>query len=182
MALNAVRVRIRRWRRSLGQTGAAVFAMMCLLAGALAGWSWTLSQNVAHLSQEVAQAEALWHERQKAADPRDDPMAALLRALPNRGEINAQIFRLQDLASTHGVVLGEAEYGFSSAEPPFAGRVRVRFRSKSGYGEVRAFLRAAHEAMPALALSRVSFERQRIGDTRLEVALEFVLYFRSGQA
>ncbi|MDD5298628.1 MAG: hypothetical protein PHU46_17130 [Rhodocyclaceae bacterium] len=165
--------------RSLGGRGTVLLLILCLSAAALAVWSWGLRRNVSELSGQLMRAEALWQERQKEKAPRVDPMAGMLRTLPTRAEINSEIFRLQDLAATHRVELGEADYGFSAAEPPLGGLVRVRFRTRSGYGELRDFLRAAHESLPALALARLSMERQRIADSRMEVSLEFVLYFRS---
>lgn len=173
---------LRYAQRRIGQKALAALLVLILASAILAAWSWSLGQNMATLSQDMARAEVRLQERQKGKPQGEDPMAAMLRQLPTRAEINETLFRLQHLASEQHVTLADAEYDFSAAEPPLGGRLRVRFRTRASYIEARNFLRAAQDGLPALALARVSFDRQRIGDTRLDTVLEFVLYFREVKA
>ncbi len=182
MSFHRAKPGLRYLGRRLGQRALAVFLTLLLASAALAAWSWNLGQDITTLSREIARTELRLQARNRGSSPGEDPVVAMVRKLPTRPEIHDALFRLQQLASEHQVALADAEYDFSAAEPPLAGRLRVRFRTRAAYPEVRNFLRTAQDGLPALALSRVSFDRQRIGDTRLDTVLEFVLYFREVKA
>ena len=178
---NYTKVFLVKITRALGKNGTFVLFVLIISMCAATAWSWSLHKKVSVLASEVSQTELLWRQGLKEAPLRENPIPDLLRRFPARSEINQVYFRLQNLASAHRVTLEDTEYGYSAAEAPFSGRVRVRIRTASRYDDVRKFLRAVHEALPLLTLNKVSFERQRIADIQLETILEFVIYYREAQ-
>jgi Tfp pilus assembly protein PilO len=165
--------------RRFGRSGLGVLLGLLGLLLALGAWQRQQQANATQLQARIAQSVAQWQKLQAAREAvRRDPVVALLENLPQKSEISAVLFQLQELGAAHQVVLSEADYGFTSAEAPFAGRVRLHFRTQAGYEDLRRLLQAVHEQLPALALTRVGLERKKIGDGRLETSLEFMLYFR----
>lgn len=100
-----------------------------------------------------------------------------LSSLPRQDQINAQLTLLNELAARHHLVLKHGEYRTTSTRDGRVGRLQVTVKTQGGYTDLRRFLRQLPEALPALAISRLSLNRQKPSDAVLETNVEFALFY-----
>ncbi len=86
------------------------------------------------------------------------------------------IRELVQLAKKHGVELNSSEYRLVNETEARLARYEMILPVKGRYPQIRAFMSAALEAVPAMAISAIAIKRENITSDRLEVRLEINLY------
>ncbi|MBS0424048.1 MAG: hypothetical protein JSR71_06400 [Proteobacteria bacterium] len=86
------------------------------------------------------------------------------------------IRELVQLAKKHNVELNSSEYRLVSENDARLVRYEMILPVKGRYPQIRAFMSAALEAVPAMAISAIAIKRENITSDRLEVRLEINLY------
>jgi len=86
------------------------------------------------------------------------------------------IRELVQLAKKHGVELNSSEYRLVNENDARLARYEMILPVKGRYPQIRAFMSAALEAVPAMAISAIAMKRENITSDRLEVRLEINLY------
>ncbi|MDE2389509.1 MAG: hypothetical protein KGN35_10615 [Betaproteobacteria bacterium] len=86
------------------------------------------------------------------------------------------IRELVQLAKKHGVELNSSEYRLVNENDARLARYEMILPVKGRYPQIRAFMAAALEAVPAMAISAIALKRENITSDRLEVRLEINLY------
>ena len=86
------------------------------------------------------------------------------------------IRELVQLAKKHNVELNSSEYRLVNENDARLARYEMVLPVKGRYPQIRAFMAAALEAVPAMAISAIALKRENITSDRLEVRLEINLY------
>ena len=86
------------------------------------------------------------------------------------------IRELVQLAKKHNVELNSSEYRLVNENDARLARYEMILPVKGRYPQIRAFMSAALEAVPAMAISAIAMKRENITSDRLEVRLEINLY------
>jgi hypothetical protein len=172
----------------------AVFAGLLLAVGGVAGGArWSLAQDAEQLRHE---RETL-AERQRAAAQREtsaaqaavgsslradsdaEKRAQLLAVLPPREQVAEQVRRLYQLAAQQQVLIAQADFQ-SSADASGVERLQVSIPAKAPYPQLRRFVESSLRALPNASLDRLSFKRNQVGETEIEVRVYLSLWLRAG--
>ena len=86
------------------------------------------------------------------------------------------IRELVRIAQKHGVELSSSEYRLVNDNDARLARYEMVLPVKGKYSQVRAFMAAALEAVPAMAISAIAIKRENVTSEKLEVRLEVNLY------
>ncbi|QOJ21010.1 MAG: hypothetical protein HRU77_10075 [Gammaproteobacteria bacterium] len=86
------------------------------------------------------------------------------------------IRELVQLAKKHDVELNSSEYRLVNENDARLARYEMILPVKGRYPQIRAFMAAALETVPAMAISAIALKRENITSDRLEVRLEINLY------
>lgn len=121
-------------------------------------------------ARQLALAEQESAARQRNAGTNPDSLA------PKAAGV---LRRLHDAATQSGLELEQGEYRLVDASDAQFRYYQFSLPVYGSYKEVREFLSSALNSVPALALSSVQMRRESIGETELEVALNFTLYLEA---
>lgn len=133
--------------------------------------------EIATLREELAAAR-----RQAVAErarPSVDPAAAL-RQLPRRVEMPALLGLLLQQADAAHLSLDTGKYDLTTSRSGDVVRYKLSFPVSGPYPQVRRFLDATLEALPAAAISELSFERKTIGDANVAANIRLTVFTRGG--
>lgn len=163
------------WRR-LGVIPA--LAIACAFAACLA-WAWYLS--IAPRPAAIGPTEAA----APAARPKprkDSGLAEFQALLGPRGQTDAQVKLLFDLAKRHKLVLAKGQYQSAQDGSGLYTTYRIVLPVSGKYQDVWAFAEQALIALPYAALDDISFKRDDVADAQTETQLRFTLYLSAGAA
>lgn len=93
--------------------------------------------------------------------------------------IDSSPFWIRELvqsAKKHDVELNSSEYRLVNENDARLARYEMILPVKGRYPQIRAFMAAALETVPAMAISAIALKRENITSDRLEVRLEINLY------
>jgi Tfp pilus assembly protein PilO len=158
-----------------GRSGLAGLAL--LLASALFFFSTHLqmTDQVAGLRTELATATTRAATAPVvAADP-----ATALRSLPSREQMPALLGTLLKLADAQSLKIDTGKYDMSATKTGGVVRYKVSFPITGPYPQVRKFIDSTLVAMPAVAISELSFERKAIGEAAVEAQIRLTVFTRS---
>jgi len=170
-----MRARLNAWLDRLGAAGVIALGLLCFDAALLA-------TGIVPLRERAAQAQARLRaaEQKSAATPvadsaARDPLQRLLAVFPPQGAIPDELERLFRLAEAQKLQLLQGDYRLEK-QGELLQVYRITLPLRGGYAQVRAFVAAALNEMPYLALDAVRFERQRVGDVDVETRVKFSLF------
>jgi hypothetical protein len=164
---------------SVSRTGRpGLIGLALLLASALFFFSTHLkvAEQAGALRAELATARA-----RAAAAPLvavSDP-ARTLRDLPRRAEMPALLGLLLQQADAAGLTIDTGKYEMNSTRTGAVVRYVVSFPVTGPYPKLRQFLDATLKAMPAVAISELSFERKTIADGAVAAQIRLTVFTRS---
>lgn len=173
--MNALHWRLRQIARKLGRSGLAGLGLLALALLLHATQTAPLQRAV------VAQQDTLAALRQAAADrpdpvPAAAPPASPLTLLPPAGETAQQIGELERLARAHGLTLARGQYSVTPLAGVAVQRWQLTLPLVAPYPALHAFIAAALERQPNLALDELKLKRERIESTELEAELRLSLF------
>ncbi|MEO8004537.1 MAG: hypothetical protein ABI771_06500, partial [Betaproteobacteria bacterium] len=108
-------------------------------------------------------------------DPRQE-LSVFYRALARPIDAPDLLRRLHRVARDQGLILDQADY--RPLPDPEGGltRYQIVLPAKGTYPEVRRFLLRASGDVPGLAIDSVMFQRQQIGDARVDAQIKLTLF------
>ncbi|UFU10613.1 GspMb/PilO family protein [Ideonella dechloratans] len=186
--LGAVRVRAELWVWRHGWV--SVLCLGLILGNLLLAWpgqAWlqqdarALAAQRASWEQAAAAASSPEFTTADATKPPllvDEAMALQSPAqLPTKADLTAEIERLRVLAQAQQISLVRTDFAYEAAAPAL-GRLRLNVPLKGRYPPVRAWLVAAQRELPNLTVDRLSFKRNAVGDSDLEMTTQLSLWYR----
>lgn len=171
--MNTLIWKLRRWTRSLGAAG---LAGLGLLAAALL---LQVTQVESLQRNAIAQKEKLGALRLAAAARAAAPAPQRLNplsALPPTGAAAQQIGELERLAQSHGLELPRGQYSVAPQAGTSLARWQLVLPVTAPYPALHAFVAAALERQPNLALDELKLKRDRIESTELQAELRLSLF------
>lgn len=163
---------IRQSARALGPTGLAGLAALML-----AGLVWLAAIEPLHATAHAQQARLVELKRDVGTRNRPPPAPVNpLAGLPPTGEASQLIGELEQLALAHGLVLPRGQYSVAPVAAAGMQHWRMVLPLQTDYPTLHAFLAAALERLPNLALDEVRIKRERIEATELQVELRLSLF------
>ena len=179
-ALARMRWLSRRAATSLGLQGVAGCA---LLAFSLAFYF----SAVAPVERELAQARAQalsFKDRVRqwekiGANPLRDrhaQLVAFVRFFPPLETFPDWLSKIYAAAEREKIELAEGEYRLVEDKALRLAHYEISLPVKASYTQIRKFLSATLAEVPPLSLDNVSFQRQKIGETELQVEIKFTLH------
>lgn len=171
--MNNVLWYLRQWGRRLGVVGLLGSALLALALGLF----FILVQPLQRQSQQqMQQLDRLRAAAQTAiVEPipvKSDPLAAL----PPDSSAAAALGELEQLAHAHGFELTRGQYSVVAVNEAQLARWQLVFLVKTSYPALHAFVAAALERLPNLALDEVKLKRERIEEVDLQTELRFSLF------
>lgn len=167
---------LRQWARRLGWTGLAGLALLAA-AGLLHVFA------IAPAYDAIAVQQARLDELRRSAQARSAaPAVAVnnpLMSLPPAGIASQQIGELEKLARAHDLELPRGQYSVAPVTNASLARWQLVLPVEGPYPALHAFLAAALERMPNLALDELKLKRERIETTQLQAELRLSLYLES---
>jgi hypothetical protein len=163
---------LRQWSRVLGVPG---LIGLGLLATALLV---QLSQVESLQQTAIAQQARLADLRLAATAHEVAPAAPLnpLASLPPTGEAAQLIGELEQLARAHELELPRGQYSVTSLKGTTLQHWRLVLPVETDYPTLHAFLAAALERLPNLALDELKLKRDRIESDELQAELRLSLF------
>jgi Tfp pilus assembly protein PilO len=165
---------------TIGRTGRPGLVGIALLFAAglfLLSTHLELAAEVEALRADLAAAQL----QARTAAPREVAgPATAMRALPARTDMPAMLRQLFGEAARAGLAVDTAKYEIDPTRTSGVVRYRIAFPVAGPYPQIRAFIDATLETMPAVALSDLVLERKSIADGNVEAQIRMTVYTRSG--
>jgi hypothetical protein len=130
-------------------------------------------EQAASQRERVAQARAGFVDQSPAGQLR-----AFYSFLPPQPAAPQWLDRIYAAAEKERIALLRGEYGLVIEPETGVARYRILFPVKGSYSQIRGFIAGALDAVPALALDDVNFERQKISDGQLDAKIRMTLYLK----
>jgi hypothetical protein len=168
------------WRSAAGMAGPCG-----IVALAVAGWLYGIGVH-----ERAAERDALRAQVEAAAPAlaeRSTPLTAaeppqpFPARFPSIGTLQDWIERIDSAAAAAGVTLQRADYRSASEALPGLRRYQVMLPVKGSYAQVRAFVGALLDGIPAAALTDMELKREGIAANGIEARLVFVIFLRGGE-
>lgn len=171
--MNALVWRVRQWGRCLGATGLAGIG---LLAAALLLQLAAVAPARDAVATQAERLATLRHAAAaRAAEPPPQPVDPLA-GLPPAGAAAQQIGELERLAHAHDLDLPRGQYSVAPLAGTSLQRWQLVLPLEGPYPALHAFLAAALERLPNLALDELKLERESIESVDLQAELRLSLF------
>lgn len=167
---------LRQWGRRIGWTG---IAGLGLLTAALLVQIFAVSPANETIAAQQTRLDKL---RRAALARTAEPVAQAydpLTMLPPAGVASQQIGELERLARAHDLELPRGQYSVAPVTGASLARWQLVLPVEGPYPALHAFLAAALERMPNLALDELKLKRERIESTELQAELRLSLYLEN---
>lgn len=170
--MNTFAWQIRQWARRLGLAGLAGLGL--LIAALLQMFAVdAVERTIA--AQQARLGELRLAVQARAVVPAPQP-ADPLALLPPAGMAAQQIGELEKLARAHDLDLPRGQYSVAPVTGASFARWQLVLPVEGPYPALHAFLAAALERMPNLALDELKLKRERIDATELQAELRLSLF------
>ena len=166
--------------RRLGLPGALGAALIAFAAGYALVAVLPARDEAARVAVQAERAQARLARIRSGAEAPPEPagerLAAFHRSLPAQALATEAIDRIFAAAEGEQLSLARGEYALVIDPEPGLARYQILLPVRGTYPQLRRFLGAALDAVPALGLEDVDFQRKQIGDTELEARIRMTLY------
>jgi hypothetical protein len=166
--------------RRLGLPGAIGAALIAVAVGYAVVAVLPARDEAARLAVQAERAEARVARIRSGAEAPPEPAAQRLdafhRSLPEQALATEAIDRIFAAAEAERLSLSRGEYALVIDPEPGLARYQILLPVRGTYPQLRRFLGAALDAVPALGLEDIDFQRKQIGETELEGRIRMTLY------
>lgn len=170
-------------KMTLGESGLAGLA---LIVAAVLFFSTAIQERQAG-AQRLQQRAAALHERHgdtqsrtgSAATP-EEALRVFVDYFPTVATLQDWIERIQAAAATAGVKIERADYKLVPEQAAGLARYQITLPVKGTYPQLRSFVAALLDAVPALALVDIDLKREAISVGTVEARLTLALFLRGG--
>lgn len=98
------------------------------------------------------------------------------RALPTQLDATSAIDRIYAMAAKERIALARGEYSLGIDPKTHLARYQILLPVRGSYPQLRRFLHALLNDLPAVVVEDVDFQRKRIADTELSGRIRMTLY------
>lgn len=166
----------------LGRAGVIGMALLAFSLGLAASSVWPSWQELQRLRAKAAAArESLRTAAAHAPGPDESP-AGQLRAFyaifPPHTEASGSLSHLFAAAAQTKLQLSRGEYAIVTDRQTGLVLYRMTLPVRGSYAQIREFVAASLQAVPALALDELTFERRSISETQVQARIRLTLYLR----
>ncbi len=154
--------------------GAAGLGQLFLLPGQEAAIE-ASEHRLASLERSARRAAI---ERQSVQVSPEDTRQRLLDRFPSEDQLNAELGRLLEMATTAGVTIASGDYRLMPAKDGLFDRYVINFPVKGDYRKIRGYVQAVRSEFPDLAVDDIALRRENIASAEVEAQLRFVLFGR----
>jgi Tfp pilus assembly protein PilO len=126
--------------------------------------------------QQAEQAARVQAAGSTKPQTRAEQLKTFFGAFPTEIAAADALQRIYDTADQNGVALPHGEYSMAVDDGTRLARYNIALPVVGSYEQIRGFIAAMLAAVPALALEHVDFQRQKIGDPRIEAKLRMTLF------
>lgn len=182
--LNRILWHCRRELGRLGGVGLAGFGLLALAAGThvtavepMREEARALEAEAKSLAQALGAAETSGAARQ--ASP-GDKLQQFYGYFPPVTAAPALLARIFDAARARRLALKSGEYKLVRERDFKLARYQVLLPLSGRYGDVRDFVNAVLEALPAAVLDDFALQRENVGASTVEARVRLTLYLREG--
>lgn len=180
----AMRLQPRQLLSRLGIPGVAAIGLMTACAAFYASVLLPLDLRIDEVRDSV---QRLSERAERAANaslrgelPIAQQLAAFYRLFPPQAKLTDTVGKIFAAAHAQGIVLVKGEYRVVEDPAGKLRRFQVVLPVKADYPRIRRFLAGLAAEVPSAALEHIQFERQKIGDTQVEVTIKLALYVEQG--
>jgi hypothetical protein len=164
--------RLNAWLERLGAAGVIALGLLCFDAALFLSGVLPMRERAAAAERRLGAAQSM---PAAPAGGAGDPLDRLLAVFPPQAAIPDELGRLFRFAEDQQLQLLQGDYRLEK-QGELLQVYRVNLPLRGSYAQVRAFVAAALNAMPYLALDSIRFERQRVGDASVETQVKFSLF------
>ena len=166
------------WQR-LGWPGCLGVALVGLSLVFYFMWALPQQQTTHALRHQTRELQQQWQAltSQGAKSGRSNTLPAW-EELPRIGETTLISAQLLQIAQKTGVTVAEADFTLTPASAKQLATYRIDLSVQGSYLNLRQFMAAGLNTLPALALTQVSFKRDEVNANPLNTRLGFVVYLR----
>lgn len=175
--------RIRRMAGQLGLPWLGAIAVAVLAAGFELVAVLPARQSLDALTQRVAGLQVR-HARDAGRAVQKDPALQLVgfyAGFPSVASAPNWLEFIHDAARDNHLELVQGDYRIAPGEQGGLTQYRITLPLRGTYPAIRGFINTVLTQMPVASLDNVAFERQKIGDTSVQVTLHLTLYMRGGE-
>lgn len=170
--MNTLQWQLLQWGRRLGWKGLTGLALAALALGIYVTQVQPLMHTTQQLQQQRDELQAVAIPTEAVADPAaSEPVATL----PSESEAAWALGKLEQLAVAHGIELARGQYSVAAVSGTTLTRWQLVLPVLADYPALHAFVAAALERLPNLALDEIKLKRERIEDTDLQAELRLSL-------
>lgn len=108
----------------------------------------------------------------------DSSLERFVVSLPTRTQVPAVLGVMLTQAAAANVALDEGHYSYRPAQTGKLAQYAIEFPIKGSYTNIRGFVDATLQALPAVGLDQLSVSRKNIGDSAVTAQVRFILYLR----
>lgn len=178
---NRLRWQLAKAWAALGMLELFALALMALWFGLSWQVNLPLREETVLLSAKV-QAQRLAHDAAaqsiSAQKTGTDLSAGLMDFLPDDGQRERQLAKLHQLSDRYSLQLTRVDYRIETVDALSVQRASLRLNIQGGYAMQRKFIRALLEALPNLALERITLEKTAGIPDSMNTLLDASLYYR----
>ena len=174
---------MRRWRSLLGLPGAIG------VAGIGMGLALYLSvlQPAQHRLDMARLSASSLHERiaraglalNDHARPVDDQLTAFYQIFPSEHDAADWIGKIAAIAERDGLELEQVDYKVNRDKIGRLTRFEMSLPLSGEYPKIRSFLSNLRAEIPIVSLEQVEFERQKVGDQKVEAKVRLVIFLEN---
>lgn len=115
-----------------------------------------------------------------SARPIDEQLTTFYRIFPSEHGSTDWIGKIAAIAQRDGLDLQQADYKVSRDKIGRLTRIQMNLPLSGEYPRIRSFLSDLRKEIPIVSLEQVDFERQKVGDQKVEAKLRLVVFLENG--
>lgn len=168
----------RRLLRQLGWPGMAAGALLAAMA---AFYFSAIRPAEARLEAARHNTASLYQQLRgmsgkESQKPPAVQLAEFYRLFPREKDVPEPLEKIFTAAQSQGITLEQGEYKAMHATDGRLMRLLITLPIKGEYPKIRKFLTDLPQAVPAVALGNIQFERQKVADPVVEAKIKLVLF------
>jgi len=178
--LATARRRLRRWADRIGPVGLVGVAILASCVGYAMGSIEPQRQQLQALRDSATTPTTSRGSRLPAGDAAA-PLLAFAAEFPDERELAGLLGRLYAVGEREGVRLSQAEYRFVEADALGMVQYKVSLPVVAPYPALRRFVAASLSEVPAVAITQINVQRERVGQGQLDARVELTLHMRASK-
>jgi Tfp pilus assembly protein PilO len=177
--MNALRGRLREAVEALGMAGIVGIGLLAFCAAA---WFSLLApardeRDLLRMESDKLDRRARGAERGVERPPTaPEQLATFYAFFPGPASTPDWLAKISAAATAHGLSLASGEYKISKAATPRLARYQITLPVQGTYPQIRAFVGAVLQDVPAAVVEEVSLKRESVSSPRIEARIRITLY------